>query len=230
MRFDIITAFPQIFQSYFGTSILKRAREKGLIEIHTHNLRNFSKDKRRTIDDTPYGGGAGMVLMAEPIVRAVASIKYKVSRKAKIKVAVLSAKGKQFNQKMAYDWTKKYESIILVSGRYEGIDERLKPLIRDTGYSIQELSIGPYVLTDGDVAAMAIVSAVARLIPGVIKKQSLDEESFGSSGHAEYPHYTRPEIVKYNGKIYRIPKILLSGNHAAIAAWRKRHMKRVRET
>lgn len=234
MRFDIITSFPEIFDSYLGASILKRTQKRGLISVKAHDLRSFSRDKRRTVDDAPFGGGAGMVLMAEPIVWAVSSIKYKVSRKAKPLVILLSAKGRQFNQKMAYDWAKKYDRLILISGRYEGIDERVKAIIHNTGYKILEVSIGPYVLTDGDVAAMAIISAVARLIPGVIKLDSLAEEShwnllhkseaksIGTKKGLEYPHYTRPEVLHYKSKTYRVPKVLLSGNHRSIAAWRLR--------
>lgn len=230
-RFDIITLFPTLFDAYMDASILKRAREHKLIEVVTHHLREFAAGKHRKVDDTPYGGGAGMVLMAEPILKAVRVVRRdKRCRvpEAKTKIVVLSAKGKQFNQKTAYMWEKRYRRIILVSGRYEGIDERVRLALK-----AEEISIGPYVLTDGDVAAMAIVSAVARLIPGVIKRASLAEESHGNllvrreaTGRGrglEYPHYTRPEVFKWNGKAYRVPKVLLSGNHANISEWRRRH-------
>ena len=169
MRFDIITIFPKIFDSYFNESIIKRACEKKLADIRIHNVRDFSRDRHKKVDDKPYGGGAGMVLMAEPIVRTVRKIK--PDRKAKI--IVLSAKGKQFTQKMAYEWSKKYKRIIFISGRYEGIDERVKTILK-----AEEISIGPYITTDGDVAAMAIVSALIRLIPNVINFSSLLDESF----------------------------------------------------
>lgn len=226
MRFDIISVFPEIFDSYFNASIIKRARQKKLVEIHTHNLRDFAVDKHKKVDDRPYGGGAGMVLMAEPLLRAMAFITKKLGRK-KRKVVILSAKGKQFTQAMAYDWAKKYKNIVYITGRYEGIDERVVKALR-----AEEVSIGPYVLTDGDVAVMAIVSAVTRLIPGVLgNEESLAEESFSvntksyklkaKSCVAEYPHYTRPEVLLYGGKKYRVPKVLLSGDHKKIEEWRK---------
>jgi len=241
MRFDIITTFPNIFDSYFNESILERAREKKLVDIRIHNLRDFSADeKHKKVDDRPYGGGAGMVLMAEPIFRAVdatkgfvemtspqVSLQKKRVARMMVKVAILSAKGKPFNQKLAQDWSKKYDRIILISGRYEGIDERVKKALR-----AEEISIGPYVLTDGDVAAMVIISAVSRLIQGVIKEGSLEEESFhlfpssklqAPSSRIEYPHYTRPETLFYRGKKYRVPSVLLSGDHKKVAEWRARH-------
>lgn len=227
MRFDIITIFPKIFDSYFGESILKRAQNKKIIQIKVHNLRDFTNDKHNKVDDRPYGGGAGMILMVEPILKAVENIKKKVSSK-KTKVIIFSAKGKQFNQKMAYDWAKKYGQLILISGRYEGIDERAKKILK-----AEEICIGPYVLTDGDTAAMLVVSALTRLLPGAINLESLEEESFfnsltkneAESGRLEYPHYTRPEILKWRGKKYSVPKILLSGNHKKIGEWRKKQMR-----
>lgn len=218
MRFTVITPFPEAFESYLGVSTLKRAIKKRLISVRFVNPRDFTKDKHRTLDDKPYGGGAGMVLMAEPILRAIERIK-RIKKVEKTKIVILSAKGKQFNQKMAYDWAKKFERIILVSGRYEGIDERVKQILK-----VEEVSIGPYVLTDGDVAAMAIVSAVSRLVPGVIKLESLKEESHGGV-NLEYPQYTRPEVLLYRRKKYWVPKILLSGNHGEIAAWRRKKQK-----
>ncbi len=253
MRFDIITIFPNIFNSYFNESILRRAQEKKIVQIKIHNLRDFTKDKhkkvafrqaqgnfepRRKVDDKPYGGGAGMVLMAEPIIRAVQSIKStptpegsglrpKRRRNKKQKIILFSAKGKQFNQKMAYDLSHKFNNIILISGRYEGIDERVKKILK-----AEEISIGPYVLTDGDAAAMVVVSAIIRLIPGVINWESLEEESYfnflikkekaAEEGKAlEYPHYTRPEVFVLKGKKYSVPKVLLSGNHQKIEKWRR---------
>jgi len=234
MKFDIITIFPKIFDSYLNESILKRAREKKIIEIKIHNLRDFTKDRHKKVDDRPYGGGAGMVLTAEPILKAVNFIKSKIKGKSasrKTKIIVFSAKGKQFNQKMAYDWSKKLDNLILISGRYEGIDERVKRILK-----AEEICIGPYVLTDGDVAAMAIISAVSRLLPGTIKWESLQEESFFNvlikkekkvpeNGAKEYPHYTRPETLMWKGKKYAVPKILLLGNHKKIQEWRKKQMK-----
>ena len=230
MRIDILTTFPEMFPPVLEASILARAQAKGVVRIGVHDLRDWSKDKHRKVDDKPYGGGAGMVLSAEPILRAVDSLaKEKRVKDKKQKIVILSAKGKQFNQKTAYSWAKKYRRIIFVSGRYEGIDERVKIALR-----AEEISIGPFVLTDGDAAAMVIISAIARLIPGVIKLESLAEESHGNlllkkeakaaAGKGlEYPHYTRPEVLQYRGKKYRVPKILLSGDHKKIKAWREKH-------
>jgi tRNA (guanine37-N1)-methyltransferase len=223
IKFDIITIFPEIFDSYFKESILRRAQVKGLIDIRTHNIRNFAKDRHKTTDDKPYGGGAGMVMMAEPILRTFNSI----PRKKKSATIIFSAKGKQFNQKSAFDLSK-YDQIILISSRYEGIDERVRSALK-----AKEVSLGPYILTDGDVAAMALISAVSRLVPGVIKLESLREESHWNlllKGEVkgkglEYPHYTRPNVLIYRGKKYRVPKVLLSGNHKKIAEWREKHQK-----
>lgn len=228
MRFDIITIFPNIFDSYFNESIIKRAREKKLVQIKVYNLRNFTRDKHKKVDDKPYGGGAGMVLMVEPILRAVSKIKKSLSagRQKKSKIVIFGAKGKQFTQAMAYAWAKKYNHLILISGRYEGIDERVKKILK-----AEEVSIGPYVLTDGDVPAMVIISAITRLIPGVINRESLEEESYfdrllkkESRKILEYPHYTRPEVLLWNKKKYAVPRVLLSGDHKKIENWR--HSKR----
>lgn len=232
MKFDVLTIFPEIINDYCGKSILGRAQKAGVIKVSAINFRDYTLNKQKHVDDSPYGGGAGMVLAAEPILRAMESVKSEKSIKSiKSKIIILSAKGKQFNQKMAYDWSKKYDQLILISGRYEGIDERVKTILR-----AEEISIGPFVLTDGDVAAMAIISAVARLVPGAIKLESLAEESHWNllhkkeasapqAGGLEYPHYTRPEVLEYKGKKYRVPKILLSGNHEKINEWRKKHSK-----
>jgi tRNA (guanine37-N1)-methyltransferase len=225
MRIDILTIFPKIFDSYFNESIIKKAQRKKLLNIKIHNIRNFSLDKHKKVDDKPYGGGAGMVMMAEPILRAFDSI----PKHKKSKTIIFSAKGKQFDQKMAYRLAK-FSQLILISGRYEGIDERVRIALK-----AQEISIGPYVLTDGDVAAQVLVSAIVRLIPGVIKERSLKEESFGGwefKGEkenllrkGEYPQYTRPEVLIYKKKKYRVPKVLLSGNHKKIEQWRQNHLK-----
>jgi len=228
MKFHIITIFPKIFDSYFNESILKRAQKKNLVKITARNIRDFSLEKHCKVDDRPYGGGAGMIMMALPILRAVDYIKKMA--KTKPKIIILSAKGKQFDQKMAQDLSRRYKHIILISGRYEGIDERVKKILK-----AEEISIGPFVMTDGDIGALAITSAVVRLLPGVLgNEESLAEESFskaaiknytalrlyGSTAFTEYPHYTRPEILKYKGKNYAVPKILLTGDHKKIQAWR----------
>ncbi|MCK5044797.1 tRNA (guanosine(37)-N1)-methyltransferase TrmD [Candidatus Parcubacteria bacterium] len=217
IKFDIITIFPDIFNSYFEESIIKRAQGKKLIKINTHNLRDWTSDKHKTLDDKPFGGGAGMVLKVEPIYRAVEKLK----KKKNSKIVLLSAKGKKFDQEMARKFSK-LEQIILICGRYEGVDERVAKHIAD-----EEISIGDYVLTGGELPAMAIVDAVSRLVPGVIKEKSLSEESFETAGSLEYPQYTRPEIFLPKGskRAWKAPKVLLSGNHKEIGEWQAKHKK-----
>ncbi|MFA5023232.1 MAG: tRNA (guanosine(37)-N1)-methyltransferase TrmD [Candidatus Paceibacterota bacterium] len=234
LNFHIITLFPEALASYLDSSILGRAQKRDKIKFSFYNPRDFvtpTKTQGKNakpylrVDDKPYGGGAGMVLQAEPILGAFTQVEKKI--KGKKKVVIFSAKGKIFNQKIAYDWAKKYDDLVFITGRYEGIDERVKKALK-----AEEISIGPYVLTDGDVAMMVVASAVARLIPGVIRLESLAEESHwnlllkkekdnkvGDNG-LEYPHYTRPEVLTYKGKKYRVPKVLLSGHHAEIDKWR----------
>ncbi|MBU1255676.1 tRNA (guanosine(37)-N1)-methyltransferase TrmD [Patescibacteria group bacterium] len=221
MQFDIITIFPKIFDSYFNESIIKRAQQKNLVKINIHNLRDYTFDKHKTVDDRPYGGGSGMVLMVEPINRAVKSIKkvYPARRGKKTKVILMSAKGKKFNQAMAKRFSK-LDQLILISGRYEGIDERVAKYVAD-----QEVSIGDYILTGGELPTMVLLDSVIRLISGVIAKESLKEESFSKGKNIEYPHYTRPENVKINGKKRKVPKVLLSGNHKKIEEWRAERAK-----
>jgi len=215
LTFNIVTIFPKIFDSYFTNSIIQRAQTDGLVKINIHNLRDCATDKRQTVDDRPYGGGPGMILMAEPILKAVQKIT-KTSSPKKRKIIVLSAKGKLFTQQLAQKWSKDLNNIIFVSGRYEGIDERVKKILH-----AEEISIGPYVLNDGDVAIMTIISALTRLVPGVIKDISLEEESYSMSDKwLEYPQYTRPEIIAWKKKNYKVPKVLLSGNHEKINEWR----------
>lgn len=243
-KFDIITIFPEIFSPYFNYSILKRAQDKKIIKIKIHNLRDFTNDKHKTVDDAPYGGGAGMVLKAEPIYKSLKKLtKFEVkgSRLKNInkdtKIVLLSPKGKQFNQKMANSFSR-LSHLILICGHYEGVDERVKKFID------QEISIGPYVLTGGELPAIVMVDAITRLIPGVIKKESLWEETFSSRKMTEvkglknkyykseivkeYPQYTRPSVLTiYDSfsKIFQIktPKVLLSGNHQKIKKWREKH-------
>lgn len=217
MKFDIITIFPNIFESYFNESIVKRARQKKLIQINIHNLRDYTSDKHRTVDDRPYGGGAGMVFMVEPILKAVADLKKKLSKKSKTKIILLSAKGKKFDQKMAKKFSK-LNNLILISGRYEGVDERVAKHIAD-----EEISVGDYILTGGELPAMVIVDAVVRLIPGVIAECSLERESFFKEKYLEHPHYTRPEKIVIGGKKRKVPKVLLSGDHKKIEKWREKY-------
>ncbi|MEK7575649.1 MAG: tRNA (guanosine(37)-N1)-methyltransferase TrmD [Patescibacteria group bacterium] len=221
MVFHLITIFSESIKNYFDSSILMRAQKNKLIKIKFHNPRDFAKDKHKKIDDKPFGGGPGMVLKIEPIIKIIGSILKIKNQKSKIKIIVLSPAGKQFTQKMAREWAKKYKEIVLISGHYEGIDARVKTALRITGYALQEISIGPYVLTGGELPSAVIVDAVSRQIPGVLgKKESLeDERGIG------IPVYTRPEIFEYRGKKYKAPKVLLSGNHKKIYEWRKKYAK-----
>jgi tRNA (guanine37-N1)-methyltransferase len=228
MNFHIVTIFPKIFDSYFSESIVKRARNKSAININVINLRDYTTDKHKTVDDTPYGGGAGMVLKVEPIWKCVEDIKSKFqisndksNPKSKIqklssRVILFSAKGKKYTQADAKRLAK-YDNLILICGRYEGVDERVNKYIAD-----EEISIGDYVLTGGEIPAMILVDSVTRLLPGVLGNgESIKEESHSSVGYLEYPQYTKPE--KFEG--HKVPKILLSGNHKKIEEWRKKNAK-----
>jgi tRNA (guanine37-N1)-methyltransferase len=206
MKFDIITIFPKIFESYFSESIISRAQKKGLIKINIHNLRDYTSDKFQRVDDSPYGGGPGMVMMVEPIYKAIQKIK----KTKKTKVILFSTKGKKFDQKMAKSFSK-LDKLIMICGRYEGVDERVAQYIVD-----EEVSTGDYVLTGGEIPAMIVVDAVSRFIPGVLGKHESLEEIKGS-----YPVYTRPESIIINKKKRTVPKVLLSGNHKKIEEWRK---------
>ena len=226
MRFDIVTIFPELFASFKNEALIGRAQEKKLISISTSFLRNYTNDVHKTVDDRPYGGGAGMVMMVEPIQKAVQDIKKKAKLK-KRKVIVFSPKGKKFDQAMARKWSK-LEQLVMICGRYEGIDERVAQYLAD-----EEISIGDYVLFGGEVPAMVVMEAVTRLIPGAVGKQSsLEDESFNKKGilkelskRLEYPHYTRPEMLVINKKKVRVPKVLLAGDHKKIEEWRKKHAK-----
>lgn len=215
MRFDILTIFPGIFNSYLQESIVKRAQKKGLIEIHIHNIRNSSKDKHKKVDDIPFGGGAGMVMTPQPLFDAIKHVK-KINKGP---VIYLTPQGKMFTQYKAEKISKKYKGIILICGRYEGIDQRIRDTLID-----EEISIGNYVLTGGELPAMIILDSVSRLIPGVLgKEQSHLEDSFSKSLNRkkEYPHYTRPAIFKG----MKVPEVLISGDHKKIMQWRKNNLK-----
>lgn len=235
MRYDIITIFPGIFESFKSQALVARAVKKRIISFGAHDLRRWTFDAHRTVDDRPYGGGAGMVLMVEPIMRAVKALR---ETKKKSRVILFSAKGKKFDQAAARRLSK-YDQLILICGRYEGVDERVAKYIAD-----EEVSIGEYVLFGGEVPAMVVAEAITRLLPGAVgKRSSLVDESFnphptlsrkrerGEGGRAEknmmskyleYPHYTRPEILRIGGKIRRVPKVLLSGDHQKVEDWRRR--------
>jgi len=229
MRFDIITIFPQIFDSYFGESILKRAQSAGIVEIKTHDLREYSTNKHRNVDDTPYGGGAGMVMQVEPIFNCVNAIKQKAkdNKKQTTRVILFSAKGKRYTQEDARRLAG-YDRLIMVCGRYEGVDERVAEYVVD-----EELSIGDFVLTGGEIPAMVVVDSVARLLPGVLgNEQSAITESHTEEGYLEYPQYSKPEVFFAEGESasggegWKVPEILLSGNHAEIEKWREKQSKR----
>ncbi len=218
MRFDIITIFPRIFDSYLNESILKRARKKNLIQIKIHNLRDFTKDKHKKVDDKPYGGGAGMVFKIEPLINAIHSILKSKAKNQKPKVIIFSPAGKQFNNKIAAQLAKNCNQLILICGRYEGIDERVEEVIKNLKLKIENLSLGPYVLTGGELPAMVLIDSVSRQILGVLgKMESLEEKRFGIG----VPAYTKPESFSYKSKKYKVPKVLLSGNHKEIDEWRQ---------
>lgn len=206
MKIDILTLFPEMFKGPFDESILKRAQNKKLVEIKIHNLRKWADDKRKTVDERPFGGGVGMVLMIKPITKALKDLK-----KTKSKVILLDPRGKVFNQKTAQRLSK-VNHLIFICGHYEGIDERVKEHLVD-----EEISIGDYVLTGGELPTMVIIDTLVRLIPGVLEKSEATEyESF--SPFLEHPQYTRPA----NFKGWQVPEVLLSGNHHQIAEWRKK--------
>lgn len=239
MHFDVLTLFPEVFAPYTTTSILGRAQTAGYLTITPHNIRDYAVDKHHTTDDTPYGGGAGMVMKIEPIDKCLDAIAMSKVKSQKSKVVVLSARGRQFTQAKATEYAQ-LDHLILICGRYEGIDQRVIDHLAD-----EEISIGPYVLSGGELPAMVVIEAIARLIPGVLgNPDSLAEEShqdslplskgeikrgstrkyptstlpFEKGGRLlEYPHYTKPE--EYKG--WGVPPVLLSGNHAEIRKWRE---------
>lgn len=225
MHFHIITLFPEICQAYTDASILGRAQktEKGKgakvkgkkIAVSYYNPRDFSKDKNKKVDERPYGGGPGMVLQAEPILTAwqkAVGRKTVALETGKVKTLIMSPRGKVFTQEVAKEYAKKYEHLVLISGRYEGIDHRVQEIL-----NAEEISVGDYILTGGELPALTIVDAVARQVPGVLGTfESLEDERV-TSGKS----YTRPEILKYKGKNYSVPEVLLNGNHAEIERWRQ---------
>jgi tRNA (guanine37-N1)-methyltransferase len=218
MKFDIITIFPRICESYFKESIIGRAIKNNLIEVGTHNLRDYTEDKHRKVDDTPYGGGAGMVMKIEPIYQAVNSIRL---RNKKSRVILFSAKGKKYTQKDAKRLSG-YDQLVFICGRYEGVDERVAKYVAD-----EEISIGDYVLTGGEIPAMLLVDSISRLLPGVLgNSESALSESHQKTGYLEHPQYTKPEVfIAPSKKSWRVPNVLLSGNHKEIEKWRKKYEK-----
>jgi len=221
-RFDIITIFPEAVEPYANASILGRAQKAKIIAIKAHQLRKYSKDSHRKVDDKPYGGGAGMVMTVQPIADAVKKLKLK---KGTSRVILTSASGKTFTQSDAMRLSE-YDQLIFICGRYEGVDHRVEEFFAD-----ESLSIGNYVLTGGELPALVMSDAVARLLPGVLGNEvTLEEESHGEEGLLEYPQYTKPEkyLLKEGGffslkkaKELSVPEVLLSGNHKEIAKWRR---------
>ena len=209
MKFDILTLFPGMFDGPLDESILRRAREAGLIEARLHNIRDWATDRHRTADDAPYGGGAGMVMKVEPLAACLETVR--VDRPGS-RVLLTTPRGRPFDQSMARRLATE-PGLIIICGRYEGVDERIRELFVD-----EEISLGDFVLTGGEIAALAIVDAVARLVPGVLGNQASAADDSFTDGLLEHPHYTRPEEFR----ALRVPEVLLSGNHAEIARWRRR--------
>jgi tRNA (guanine37-N1)-methyltransferase len=210
MKIDVLTLFPAMFAGPLDESIIKRARDQGLLDLKIHQLRDYTHDKHKTVDDRPFGGGPGMLLKPEPIFEAVEKIARETTR-----VILMSPSGRPFTQAIARELAQ-LDDLLLVTGHYEGFDERIREHLAD-----DELSIGDYVLTNGALPAMVVVDAVTRLLPGVLgDDESSNEESF-TSGLLEYPHYTRP--AEFRGM--KVPEVLLSGNHAEIAKWRAEQAK-----
>ena len=208
LRIDILTLFPEMFPGFAGESMIRIAREKGLLEICTTNIRNFSRDRHQKVDDTPYGGGPGMVMKVQPVVDCIEAVIERDRRRGP--VILMTPQGEVFNQKLAHELAER-ERLILVCGHYEGFDERIR------SFCDMEVSIGDYVLSGGEVPAMVVTDAIARLISGVLgDENSAHDESF-ADGYLEYPQYTRPP--EYRGA--KVPDILLSGHHAQIDRWRR---------
>lgn len=208
-----LTIFPESLKTYFDCGMMRIAQDKKILKIDYVDIRDFSTDKHRHVDDTPYGGGAGMIMQVEPIYRAWKSIR----KKKKYATILLSAKGKLWKQDLAKKFSQQYDQLIFICGRYEGIDERVMTFVD------AEIRIGDYVLSGGELPAGVVADSIVRLLPGVLgKSESLSEESHNVEGVLEYPQYTKPATVKIGGKNYSVPKVLLGGNHKEIAAWREK--------
>jgi tRNA (guanine37-N1)-methyltransferase len=215
MKFSIVTIFPDMVHAYFGASIMKRAIANGLINVAVHNLRDYTSDKHKSVDDYPYGGGAGMVMKPEPFFRIMEQL---WPQKEKRRVIFLSPKGRLFDQGTAEELSREQREIVFLCGRYEAIDERVREQLAD-----DEISVGDYVLTGGELPALVIIDVVARLIPGVLGDSRSSEEDSFTCGLLDYPHYTRPENFRGMG----VPEVLLSGNHNEIRKWRKKQSLRL---
>ena len=235
MNISIITLFPQSIEAYLQESMMKRALAHGILSVQVIDLRPFGEGPHHKVDDRPFGGGPGMVLKVDPIVHAIAQalgdkddmmIRDKpisISPYHRTKIILLSPAGKQFTSKLAATYAKKYSHIIFICGRYEGVDARLKKVVRTTfGLTLEEISIGPYVLSGGELPAMVIMEAVARHVPGFLgKEESLEERRLGVG----VPMYTRPSVLEINKKTFKVPTVLQSGDHGKIQEWRMEHRK-----
>jgi tRNA (guanine37-N1)-methyltransferase len=216
MQFEVFTLLPEVFPPYLESSILQRARQRGLIDVRVHNIRDYTHDKHHTTDDTPYGGGGGMVMKPEPVFEAVESVlrlgtDLLRDQPVAVPVILLTPQGRVFTQRVA-DELSRYERIALLCGRYEGVDERIREhLVTD------EISVGDYVLTGGELPALLIIDAVSRLLPGVLGDPTGAEDDSHAMGLLEYPHYTKPP--EFRG--WKVPEVLASGNHAKIEQWRR---------
>lgn len=214
-KFKVITIFPQMITDYCNDAILKRAQESKAVNIKSYDLRDWTEDNHKTVDDKPFGGGAGMVMKIEPLYKALKTVRGKKSR-----VVLLSARGRRWTQQVAAEYAKNYQDVVLVCGRYEGVDERLLEFIDE------EISIGDFVLTGGELGALVMMDSIIRLVPGVLgNADSLEYESHNTPGVLEYPQYTRPEVFKAGRKTLAVPEVLMSGNHKLINAWRTKHLK-----
>jgi tRNA (guanine37-N1)-methyltransferase len=212
MRIDILTLFPQMFEVTFSFGIFKRAVDNGLVSLNLHNIRDYTHDKHHSVDDYPYGGGSGMVFRPEPVFEAVESIKAGIKDEVgELPVVLLTPQGRPFSQQIAQELSQ-YSHLVFICGHYEGVDERVREHL-----ATDEISIGDYVLTGGEVPAMVVIDAVVRLLPGVLGSEASLVDDSHTSGLLEYPQYTRPAV--YRG--WSVPEVLLSGNHAQIAKWRR---------
>jgi tRNA (guanine37-N1)-methyltransferase len=231
LRFDILTIFPGMFSCYLDESMIKRAKERKLLDVRVHDLRAWSTTKHRQVDDRLYGGSPGMLLKVEPIYRALKWLKAipakagsQTKNKKRPYVILLSPRGTRFTQRVA-ERLAKHDRIVFICGRYEGVDQRVTDHLVD-----EEISVGDYVLTGGELPAMTVLDSVSRLVPGVVGKEaSVQEESHSVEGFIEHPHYTRPEVFSpKKGVAWKVPPVLLSGDHKKVAEWRLKHSKRKR--
>ena len=213
MQIDMLTLFPEMFQGPFSTGLFQRAVSRGLVSVELHNIREYTHDRHRTVDDYPYGGGAGMVLKPEPIFEAVETLQidWSAREKAETPVVLLTPQGHPFSQQIARKLSE-HPRLILLCGRYEGVDERVREHL-----VTEEISIGDYVIGGGELAAMVVVDAVVRLLPGVLGSEDSPLDDSHTTGLLEYPHYTRPPVFRG----WSVPDVLLSGNHSRIAGWRR---------